>query len=119
MTAPVSRYLTALRDQTPAMLALLERLVNTDSGSYHAPGVDAVGALLAERLAALGFTVARQPIEGRGHQLTATRTLGGSGRLLILGHLDTVWPAGTVDARSTAGALRVPMPVLRGPASVT
>src|SRR5258708_39765844 len=97
MTAPVSRYLTALRDQTPAMLALLERLVNIDSGSYHAPGVDAVVARLGERLGALGFTVARQSIDGRGDQLTATRTLGGRGRLLILGHLDTVWPAGTVD----------------------
>ena len=108
MTASVSRYLTALRDQTPAMLALIERLVNIDSGSYHPPGVDAVGALLGERLGALGFTVTRQPIDGRGHQVTATRTLGGTGRLLILGHLDTVWPAGTVDgwrfARSDARA---------------
>src|SRR5262249_1041839 len=32
-----------LANQRPAMLALLEELVNTDSGSYDKPGVDAVG----------------------------------------------------------------------------
>ena len=96
MAAPVSRLLADLRDQTPAMLVLIERLVNIDSGSYHKPGVDQVGAVLAERLAGLGFAIARQPLAERGDQVTATRRLGGAGRLLILGHLDTVWPAGTV-----------------------
>ena len=32
-----------LASQRPAMLALLEELVNTDSGSYDKAGVDAVG----------------------------------------------------------------------------
>ncbi len=35
-----------LAAQRPAMLALLEALVNTDSGSYDKRGVDAVGARL-------------------------------------------------------------------------
>src|SRR5260370_42570088 len=35
-----------LAAQRPAMVALLEALVNTDSGSYDKPGVDAVGARL-------------------------------------------------------------------------
>ncbi len=96
MAVPIDRYLAQLRDQTPAMLGLIEQLVNIDSGSYHKPGVDQVGSVLGDRLAKLGFQIARQAIPERGDQMTATRRLGGKGRLLILGHLDTVWPAGTV-----------------------
>lgn len=96
MPSHAAALLATLRDQTPAMLALTERLVTIDSGSHHKPGVDAVGAILADRLAALGFTIARAPLADRGDRITATLPLRGRGRLLILGHLDTVWPAGTV-----------------------
>ena len=39
------------------MLALLERMVNIESGTLDKTGVDRVGALLAERLAGLGFAL--------------------------------------------------------------
>ncbi len=93
MATPAADYLTALRDRTPAMLALTERLVNIDSGSYHKPGVDQVTGLLAEQLTGLGFAISREPLSDRGDRVMATRRLGGTGRLLILGHADTVWPA--------------------------
>ena len=41
----------------PAYLDDLERLVNTDCGSYTKAGVDAVGRFIAERLRTLGFAV--------------------------------------------------------------
>jgi glutamate carboxypeptidase len=97
MTPPAARHLVTLRERTPSMLALIEQLVNIDSGSYHKPGVDQVTGLLAGHLSGLGFDVTREPLLDRGDRVMATRRLGGTGRLLILGHADTVWPAGTVE----------------------
>jgi len=96
MTGIARRLAEDLERQLPELLSLLERLVNIDSGSYHASGVNAVIDLVAGELMKLGFTVERTPIAGRGDQMTARRALGGGPRLLILGHADTVWPAGTV-----------------------
>jgi glutamate carboxypeptidase len=76
-------------------LALLERAVNIDSGSYHAQGVNAFIDLVAGALKRLGFSVERKVLPGRGDQMTARRRFGGKRKLLILGHADTVWPAGT------------------------
>ena len=78
-----------------AILALTEATVNIDSGTYHTPGVQAVIDLWAAHLAASGFIIERTPLEGRADQLTATRTFGNGQRILVLGHADTVWPAGT------------------------
>jgi glutamate carboxypeptidase len=89
----------ALRDElrvaTPEMLAAIGMLAAIDSGSYDAAGVarvaDAFGTLLEER----GFEVATEPVAERGPQLTATLRLGDGPRMLVVGHADTVWPAGT------------------------
>ena len=81
----------------PAMLGLIERSVSIDSGSYHASGVQAVIDLWAAHLAESGFSVERAPLAGRGDQLTARRSFGNGQRILVLGHADTVWPAGTVE----------------------
>jgi glutamate carboxypeptidase len=93
------RMVGAIRDELraakPEMLAAIGTLAAIDSGSYDAAGVarvaDAVGALLAER----GFAVTQQPVAGRGPQLTAALPLGDGPRILVVGHADTVWPAGT------------------------
>ena len=79
----------------PELLALLERAVNIDSGSYHAAGVNAFIDLVGTTLTDLGFVIERRPLAGRGDQMTARRHFGGKGKLLVLGHADTVWPAGT------------------------
>jgi glutamate carboxypeptidase len=89
----------ALRDELraaePEMLTAIASLAAIDSGSYDAAGVarvaDAFGALLAER----GFAIACRALPDRGPQLTATLALGDGPRVLVVGHGDTVWPAGT------------------------
>ena len=91
----VLRLREALRQKTPEMLALIERLVNIDSGSYDKAGVDRVGAILADELACTGFEISRHAMAPCGDQVIGTLRLKGRGRLLILGHADTVWPAGT------------------------
>jgi glutamate carboxypeptidase len=50
----ITRHVGERQEQ---MVSLLERLVNTDSGTYHKPGTDAIGRILAEQVRALGFQV--------------------------------------------------------------
>ncbi len=89
-------HAAALSPMLPDILAMAERVVSIDSGTYDAAGVNAVIDVWAGMLAGLGFTVERAPLPGRGDQMTARLSLGNGPRLLILGHADTVWPAGTV-----------------------
>ncbi len=86
----------ALAADLPDMLALTERVVNLDSGTYHAAGVNAVIDIWADYLRDAGFEVNCRRLRDRGDQLTARRRFGEGRRVLILGHADTVWPAGTV-----------------------
>lgn len=75
-------------------LALLERLVNQNSGSRNVAGNKAVIAMLTPEFEALGFKVRFLPMEqtGRAGHLLATH-VGAKGRkrLLLIGHTDTVF----------------------------
>jgi glutamate carboxypeptidase len=83
--------LARLRGETGAMVAETERLAAIDSGSGDTQGIARVCAALGEILAGAGFTV-RQRARGG---LAATLSGGGGGRVVLLGHADTVWPVGT------------------------
>jgi glutamate carboxypeptidase len=85
----------------PAYLADLERLVNTDCGSYTKAGVDSVGRWTAEFLERLGARVERRPHETLGDTIVATfeRPARSGPRLLLIGHLDTVFDQGTAAER--------------------
>jgi glutamate carboxypeptidase len=85
-----------LEKRQPDMLALLETLTRIDSGSYDVEGVLQVQAIVADVLVRQGFVIDRLPIADRAPLLRATLRQPGRGRLLILGHADTVWPKGTV-----------------------
>jgi glutamate carboxypeptidase len=74
-------------------LETLRELVAIDSGSYNPPGVDRVGDVLERQWLALGFSCERHPLAGYGARRLFRRRFGGRGRILIVGHLDTVWPA--------------------------
>ena len=80
-------------DQTHA-IALLERLVNQNSGSLNLPGVTAVGDMVRAELEPLGFDVQWIDMRatGRAGHLIATHVGNGRGkRVLLIGHLDTVF----------------------------
>jgi glutamate carboxypeptidase len=82
-------------------LADLERLVNIDCGSYTKAGVDSVGRWTAEFLERLGAKVERRPHDTLGETVVATfeGTAGSGPRLLLIGHLDTVFDEGTAAQR--------------------
>lgn len=86
----------SFEQELPPLLAMAERVVNIDSGSYDAAGVNAVIDIWAAALREMGFAITRTALPERGDQLTARLTLGTGPHVLVLGHADTVWPAGTV-----------------------
>ena len=85
----------------PTYLADLERLVNIDCGSYTKAGVDAAGRWTAEFLERLGAPVEHRPHDTLGETVVATfeATASAGPRLLLIGHLDTVFDEGTVAER--------------------
>jgi glutamate carboxypeptidase len=76
----------------PDGLALLERIVNINSGTMNFAGVRAVGDVLRAELDALGFTT--RWVDGAGFgragHLVGERR-GNGPRLVLIGHLDTVF----------------------------
>jgi glutamate carboxypeptidase len=74
--------------------ALLERLVAQNSGTMNLAGVRTVGDMMRAELAPLGFTVEwiDQTATGRAEHLVARHPGAGRGkRVLLIGHLDTVF----------------------------
>ena len=97
--------LAALRDgveaRLPSFLEDLARLVNIDCGSYTKAGVDEVGRWTAARLRKLGAEVTVHPNKQLGDTVVGVfdgaRT--GGPRLLLIGHMDTVFEPGTAAER--------------------
>ena len=85
----------ALRPRTAEMLAFVEQLVRIEAGSYDAAQVAKVGEALGARWKSLGFAERQYPLEGRGPQRSFHKNGEGKGKVVILGHADTVWPAGS------------------------
>jgi glutamate carboxypeptidase len=85
------------RDQ---FLALLGALCRQESPSLDPRGQQAVHAVLAANLDALGFEVRELPGPRSGGHLYARprRRARGTPLQLLLGHYDTVWPTGTLDS---------------------
>jgi glutamate carboxypeptidase len=79
-------------------LGELEHLVNLDCGSYTRDGVNRVADFCADAFALLGASVERIGHERLG-DLVIGRLEGDGPRLLLIGHMDTVFEAGTAAER--------------------
>jgi glutamate carboxypeptidase len=84
--------------ELPWLMETIEALVRLESPTGDAAAINRCGAELERRLVELGGRVRRLPHLAAGDHLRAEF---GSGRrqVLILGHLDTVWPVGTLSGR--------------------
>ena len=82
----------------------LKAIVNIDSGTYTKPGVDRVGAYLQERFQAFGFSTRFERQEQFGDHLIATHTGNAPAgpHILLIGHIDTVFPEGEAQRRPFA-----------------
>jgi glutamate carboxypeptidase len=95
--SPVEQRIVAeIKAHTPQAVALLEQAARINSGTMNQQGVRQVGALFRQQFDALGFRtqwIDMPPEVGRAGHLVATRIGTQGKRLLLLGHLDTVFEA--------------------------
>jgi glutamate carboxypeptidase len=91
--------LAGARRKEPALLSLAERLVLAESPSDEKAAVDACAALAASRVASLGGRVKVHKQREFGDVIEARfgpRRSPRAQRVLLLGHIDTVWPLGSL-----------------------
>ena len=94
LSADEQRLVEAVDKDNARALALLERVVNINSGTQNFKGVQEVGKIFLQELDALGFKtrwVDGAPFKRAGH-LVAEHP-GPGPKILLIGHLDTVFEA--------------------------
>jgi len=101
LAAPNVPVLEAAKSCEPDARALLQQLVQIDSGTGDAQGLAAMSAILKPRLEQVGAEVQSIPADAPavGDNLVATLTGTGKGRILLIAHMDTVFPHGAVAQR--------------------
>jgi glutamate carboxypeptidase len=92
---PVETRMSATVDaEYERSVTLLQKLVDQNSGTMNLPGVTAVGRIMRAELEPLGFTVtwkAQDAVKRAGHLIAVRRGRPGAKKLLLIGHLDTVF----------------------------
>jgi glutamate carboxypeptidase len=90
--------LAAATAAQPEMIRTLERLVNIETGTGNAEGMAAMERLLEDELKGLGATVTRHPAAAGvvGENIVGRIPGRGGRKLLLIGHMDTVYVKGTL-----------------------
>jgi glutamate carboxypeptidase len=107
----LDKIISFLNSTQSDYLADLTALVNLDCGTHNKAGVDKVGAWVHDRCLAWGWEVQRFPLSDYGDCWLARLRGQRAGRLLLIGHLDTVYPDGTAAVRP----MRFEGPKILGP----
>lgn len=83
----------SIDEEAPAAVALLERIVNINSGTFNSAGVLDVGKVLEKELQSLSFTTRWVSMDAvkRAPSLVAERKGTQGKRVLLIGHMDTVF----------------------------
>lgn len=98
-SAPMRALLAGARRKQAALLELAQKLVAVESPSDEKDAVDECGAVVAEHARALGGRVKVHRQKSFGDVLEigfGPRRKGAPERVMVLGHIDTVWPVGTL-----------------------
>jgi glutamate carboxypeptidase len=95
----MSDLLLHCQRQLPEALRFLEEMVAMESPSFDKPLVDQLVKFVGSRFAAIGGSVEFVDAEKFGDQLIVRFAGRPSERVLLLGHTDTVWPAGEIAKR--------------------
>jgi glutamate carboxypeptidase len=87
--------------EAPALLETLKRLTSIDSGTGHAEGMNQLANVVEAMAKELGGTTERiTPAAGvAGPNLRITFKGTGKKKVLLIAHMDTVYPAGTAAAK--------------------
>ena len=92
------RWLSTFESDLPRLVGDLEALVRLESPSDDAVRVTRLAAWIYDRLRERGVPAELRPCPPRGDALLGSVAFREGGTLL-LGHLDTVWPVGTLAER--------------------
>lgn len=96
LSQPEAKMAATVDAEYERSVALLERMVNQNSGTMNFAGVKTVGDMMRAELEPLGFKVAWLDMAkaGRAGHLVATKAgKKGTKKLLLIAHLDTVFEA--------------------------
>jgi len=107
---PVEAVYSLVRKEKPAVVETLRQLVGIESGSRDREGLDRIAEVLKDRLAALGGQVELMEAGADAVKLFDTpprtgRTVvarfegTGTRKIMLLAHMDTVYPRGTLAKR--------------------
>ena len=90
--------LASATTEQAAVLKTLERLVNIETGTGNEEGMAAMGLFLESELKALGASVVRHKAQAgeAGDNIVGRISGKGQGRILLMAHMDTVYPKGTL-----------------------
>ncbi len=95
----MNQIVAFLESSRSDFLADLSALVNVDCGTHNKAGVDRVGQWIGARCAVWDWEVERLALTEHGDCWLARLHGNGAGRILLMGHLVTVYPDGTAAAR--------------------
>ncbi|MHB8599029.1 MAG: M20 family metallopeptidase [Ktedonobacteraceae bacterium] len=90
---------TYTRQHLARYLDELRTLCAIDSYTFHKPGVDAVAAYMAARMRGLGMETRLLEQAHRGNDVLGVLHGSGKSNILLLGHMDTVYPPGIAAER--------------------
>jgi glutamate carboxypeptidase len=101
LTAHEAKVTQWLASQKGAMLALIEKAVNIDSGSYDKAGVDTVGSLFIDFFKEQGVltSIERDERFGNAIHIRLDDKPTNERPIVLMGHRDTVFPKGEVARR--------------------
>ncbi len=94
LSGPEKKMVATATAESGRQIALLETLVNINSGTMNFPGVEKVGQVMRAELEPLGFEVRWVPMAAAnraGHLIAVHKGSGKGKRMLLIGHLDTVF----------------------------
>src|SRR5579872_6532002 len=92
-------YLSKMQSYQAELLSRLQLLVNIDSGTGQSAGVEQIMGYLQAWVSDLGFTVELRPAGQYGPNMVASRQGKGHLRLLLVGHVDTVYRPGAATTQ--------------------
>jgi len=95
--APDAVLLEAARAARPALEQSLVEMTTIESGTSDTAGLLAFASYLEKRLSALGAKTQMLPLtQGDSKALKATLTGTGQRRIMLMAHMDTIYPANTI-----------------------
>lgn len=94
-----NKILEQIKNSEADMLGTLEKLVNIDSGYDAIEGTDEIAHIVGDFLTPYGFEVQYLETPNAPTHVLAKRPRPGKKKVMLMGHMDTVFAKGTAAAR--------------------